>query len=75
MRTTLDIDEDILRAAKEIARQQGTTAGKVLSGLARKSLTRKPTKSLKNGLPQFAIRPDSGVVTPEMVNRLRDEAP
>jgi len=39
MRTTLDIDEDILAAAKELARQKGITAGKVLSNLARKGLS------------------------------------
>ena len=31
MRTTLDLDEDVLQAAKEMAAAQGTTAGKVLS--------------------------------------------
>jgi len=34
MRTTLDLDEDIVHAAKEIAAARGTTAGKVLSELA-----------------------------------------
>ena len=39
MRTTLDLDEDVLQAAKELAELQGLTAGKVLSELARKGLT------------------------------------
>lgn len=39
MRTTLDIDEDILAAAKELARAEGKTAGQVLSDLARRALT------------------------------------
>ena len=38
MRTTLDLDGDILQAAKELAAAHGTTAGKVLSELARKGL-------------------------------------
>ena len=38
MRTTLDIDDDILQAAKEIAEIRGSTAGKVISELARKGL-------------------------------------
>lgn len=75
MRTTIDIDEDVLLAAKEIARQQGTTLGRVLSDLARKSLTQRSTVSARHGLPQFPIRPDAGVVTLELVNQLRDEAP
>lgn len=75
MRTTLDIEEDVLRAAKEIARQRGMTVGQVLSDLARKSLTRKSPVSKKKGLPLFPIQPDAGVVTLEFVNRLRDELP
>ena len=39
MRTTLDIDDDILEAAKELARAEKKTAGRVLSELARKALT------------------------------------
>lgn len=38
MRTTLDIDDDILEAAKEIASSRGSTAGRVLSDLARAAL-------------------------------------
>lgn len=39
MRTTLDIDDDLLAAAKEISRQQGRTAGQVISALLRRALT------------------------------------
>ena len=39
MRTTLDIEEDVLAAVKELARQQQRTAGQVLSSLARQALT------------------------------------
>ena len=35
MRTTLNIDDDILMAAKEIAKQQGISTGRALSDLAR----------------------------------------
>lgn len=75
MRTTLNIEDDVIRAAKEIARQRGMTVGQVLSDLARKSLTRRPPVSKKHGLPVFPIQPDAGVVTLETVNKLRDEAP
>ena len=40
MRTTLDIDDDVLAAAKELAHSQKTTAGRVISNLARQALTR-----------------------------------
>ena len=38
VRTTLDIDDDVLQAAKELADHRKTTAGKVLSDLARQAL-------------------------------------
>jgi hypothetical protein len=74
MRTTLDIDEDVLEAAKELAAAGKTTAGKVLSGLARKGL--RPIESqpiFRNGVPLLPPRPGSRPVTMEEVNRLRDE--
>ena len=75
MRTTLDIEEDVLLAAKEIARQKGMTVGRVLSDLARKSLTRKSSVKEKGGLPLFPVQPDAGIVSLELVNQLRDELP
>lgn len=73
MRTTLDIEEDVLLAVKEIARQRSSTVGRVLSELARKSLTRQVPVFKKHGLPLFPVQADAGVVTLELVNQLRDE--
>jgi hypothetical protein len=75
VRTTLDLEEDVLLAAKEIAKQRGNTVGQVLSDLARQALTRRPSVSTKHGLPLFPVQPDAGVVTLELVNHLRDEMP
>ena len=75
MRTTLDLEEDVLFAAKEIARQRGSTLGQVLSDLARQAMTRRTPGPSKHGLPLFPARPDAGVVKLDLVNRLRDEAP
>ena len=52
MKTTLDIDEDVLRAAKELAAARKSTTGKVLSELARKALE-PPRKSAarRHGVP------------------------
>jgi hypothetical protein len=74
MRTTLDIDADVLQAAKELAEVRGTTAGRVLSELARKALT--PTKRVqtRNGVPLLPPRPPgSPKVTMKLVNDLRDD--
>ena len=75
MRTTVDLEEDVLLAAKEIARQRGVTLGQVLSDLARQALTKRIPVTTKHGLPVFPVRPDAGVVTLELVNQLRDETP
>ena len=74
MRTTLNIDDDVLRAAKEIANLRGTTAGTVLSGLARQALRPEPSDvEQRNGVPLLPVSADAGPVTLEAVNRLRDE--
>ena len=74
MRTTLDIDEDVLETAKELAARRGTTAGRVLSDLARTALMpRARTPRKRNGVPILPPRKRAGLVTPEVINRLRDE--
>ena len=75
MRTTLDLDDDILQAAKELAAAKGSTAGKVLSELARRGLAReRDSAPVRNGVPLLADRPASEPrVTMKRVNDLRDE--
>jgi hypothetical protein len=78
MRTTLDIDEDVLTGAKEIAKRESKTAGQVVSELLRRAMTQPPTAPT-SGKPARAVkgfRPfpsRGGVVTHELVNRLRDD--
>ena len=75
MRTTLDIDEDVLEAGKQLSLRRGTTAGRVLSELARSVLApRSRTARERNGAPILPLRKHAGIVTPETVNRLREEA-
>lgn len=74
MRTTLKLDDDVLRAVKELARLQGRTAGEVLSDLARTALTEGRVEArVRNGVPLLSPRVDEGIVTPEAVRRLQDE--
>jgi hypothetical protein len=75
MRTTVDLDEDVLLAAREIAKQRGNTLGQVLSDLARQALARRTSVSTKHGLPLFPVQPNAGAVTLELVKHLRDETP
>ena len=73
MRTTLDLEDDVLLAVKEIARQRKVSIGKIVSELTRLALTKGNTIKVRNQIPLFPIQPDAVVITPELVNRLRDE--
>ncbi len=74
MRTTLDLDEDVLYAVKELAATQKRTAGQVLSDLARQSLRPSGTRRRKrNGFTLMPRNQNAKPVTMELVNRLRDE--
>ena len=73
VRTTLDLDPDVLQAAKEIASAQGTTAGKVISDLVRKALEpAAPNTKMRNGVPLMPSRP-RGPHDQQFVNELLDE--
>ena len=77
MRTTLNIEDDVLYAVKERARRENRTAGEVLSELARIGLTR-PRGNEEIGEPEsfygFEPLPRRGdVVSNELIDRLRDE--
>jgi hypothetical protein len=71
VRTTLDLDGDILLAAKELAALRRTTAGRVISDLVRQALRREQTSSERNGVPVLPRR-DGALVTMARVNELRD---
>lgn len=81
MRTTLDIDEDVLAAAKELGRRQNLSAGQVVSHLLRKVLTGqtgRATHLVDQASEPHTVagfRPFSAgqaIVTNETVNRLRE---
>jgi hypothetical protein len=73
MRTTLDLDEDLVLVAKQLAEQQRTTMGRVVSQLVRKALEPGETPRVRNGIPLFT--PVKGASKPSLslINRLRDE--
>ena len=76
MRTTLSLDNDILVIVKEMAVQQGKSAGEVVSSLVRKALA-PPTAGVagrtRNGVPLLPVIPGAERPTLELINRLRDE--
>jgi hypothetical protein len=72
MRTTLDIDDDLLAMAKDLARQRRATVGQVVSELIRNAVAPRQPRRIRNGVPLFV--PKRGAKKPnlELVNRLRD---
>lgn len=85
MRTTLDIDQDVLLAVKQLAASQKTTAGKVLSNLARERLVgvahspnsrKTPLATAEPSAAAYGFVPfeSSGtLITNQLIDRLRDE--
>lgn len=77
MRTTLDIDADILSAVKARARRERRSAGAVLSDLVRQALTGSAASVSSAGDEVFCgfrpLRADGRVVSDETVERLRDD--
>lgn len=84
MRTTIKIDDDVLRAARVLADIEGKTIGQVLSELARKGL--QPAYGLhdlsdidadprgsRHGFPTFVIREGTPPLTPGLVQRAAED--
>lgn len=75
MRTTLDIDDDILSAAKEMARRENASAGQVVSRLLREALTQSLPSAHSRPRSATGFRPfdePGQLVTNTQVNSLRD---
>jgi hypothetical protein len=74
MRTTLDLDEDVLEVLKELAQVRGQTAGRVASDLVRKALEPpKDTPRVRNGVPLLPPRPGRKMITTALVKRILEE--
>ena len=77
MRTTLDIADDVLQAAKERARREKKTVGEVISELARSALTARPqVAGAREPKAVYGFRPfpkRGGVVTNERIDKLRED--
>lgn len=81
MRTTLDIEDDVLFAAKAIAQQEKKSLGQVISELARRAFAQpaqgvtNPGHAVAEPLAVYGITPlpsRGGIVSNELIDRLRD---
>ena len=76
MRTTLDIDDDVLLVARERARKYKISTGQALTGMAREGLNRSTVASRRGRKSPLGITPlprNGEAITNDHVNRLRDE--
>ena len=72
MRTTLNLDDDVIVAARELAASERRTLGSVISELARRGLT--PARlETADGLPVIRVPAGTPPITPAMVRRALDE--
>ena len=76
MRTTIDIADDVLQAARELAELRGETLGAQISALARKGLENAAfAAATRNGVPLLPRRREGAAKpTMKLVNALRDES-
>ncbi len=72
MRTTLELDDDLILVGKRLAEQRRTTLGRVLSDLVRLALVPKDEPRVKNGVPLFKVKAGGKKPSLDLVNRLRD---
>jgi len=78
MRTTLNIDDDVLYAVQERARREKRTAGQVLSDLARHALTAHDRQLEDRGTERHGFRPlphRGAAISNALIDRLREEEP
>ncbi len=77
MRTTIDIEDDVLLAAKELARIQNVSAGRIVSNLLRSALSGQTTRNVSSPAPVIGgFRPFAArgvTVSNELINELRDQ--
>ena len=77
MRTTIDIADDVLLAAKERARYEKKTVGQMISELARRALTTPPeTGVVREPKAVYGVRPFASrgrLVTNEQIDKLRED--
>lgn len=75
MRTTIVLDDDVLAAAKAIARHRNQTIGKIVSELVRAALRPPAAAAERNRVPLLPVRRPDAIVTLDIVNALRDALP
>ena len=75
MRTTVNLDDDIVELAKSYAQNRSLALGKALSELVRRGVDAPPKTRIVNGLVVFDLPADGERVTSAKVKKLLAESP
>lgn len=75
VRTTLNIEDDVLATVKALAARDRKPLGTVVSAMLRRAVepSGKASKGTRNGIPLFPVSPHARVVTPEHIKDLLEE--
>ena len=67
MRTTLNLEDDLLRAVRSLAKERDESLGAVVSSLLRRALKPEPELGNEQDVPVFMVKENAVPITPEMV--------
>lgn len=73
MRTTLEIDDDVLQAARRVAAAEDKSVGRAISDLARRGLAPGRQSKSRSGFPVFDVPPDAPPITLELIREALDD--
>jgi len=73
MRTTLDIDDDLLNALRPVAVAQGRSLGRLISDLARSAMEPRHSAATRSGFPVFDVPPGTTLFGADDVAKALDE--
>jgi hypothetical protein len=75
VRTTLNIEDDVLETVKAMAARDRKPLGEVVSGMLRRAIepSTSASRKMRNGIPLFPVSAQARVVTPEAVKELLDD--
>jgi hypothetical protein len=74
VRTTVNLDDDVLRAVRSIARERRESLGSVISALIRTALRQPVEASYEGDFPVFHVREGAPPITPEMVESALEDS-
>ncbi|HEX9726990.1 MAG TPA: CopG family transcriptional regulator [Gemmatimonadales bacterium] len=74
MRTTLNLDDDVMRAIRTLARERGESLGSVVSTLVRDALRAPDEVTYASDFPVFRVREGAPPITPEMVGEALEDS-